>query len=208
MNNEQEFGKNIFTPEINNEELESEKDFNFQEYLNALSLSPDELKGKKILDVGSAEGEFAAECKGRGIDAEIISLDPHNLTRNKDGESHDKIKGIAEALPLKSDTFDLVISAFAIPISLFEPAEIRIAIKEMLRVVNHGGELRFAPATFYKIGPKFRDLSQRELNYNSMVIKNLLSMEDEGCKFKLKKLKYYEKAVKNVGITLAIVEKT
>lgn len=147
-----------FTPKI--EHLKprppSEPDkFIFDLYVKQLQLSPEDFK-KKILDIGAGSVQFAKWAKEQGISDNIFSLEPnpHKFT----GKKPKTVGGEAEKIPFKDESFDLAISAHAIPTVLvlnkeadnpetwvrFEK-DFKQIIEEILRVTRTGGEIRIGP---------------------------------------------------------------
>lgn len=115
----------------------------FQAYMEDLKLSPEDFD-KKILDVGSGPGKFAKWAKEHHESSEIYSLEPFH----KSDEPTKSIQGFAENLPIKSETFDLVVSNGSIPnVFLGENPEtlnkkVRNSLFELMRVIKPGGEIR------------------------------------------------------------------
>lgn len=140
-------------------------------FLHDLGLSWENLRGKKILDIGTGSAEFAKVAKDKGI--EVVSLEkyPH-----KWGQIYKQnyLQAEAENLPFKKGSFDLVLSHAAPPLVFSEPisreeaekalleaggspdtnkeqkieelkAKIRQVIVEAKRVLREGGEFRFGP---------------------------------------------------------------
>lgn len=124
-------------------------------YLRGLNLSPEELRDKKILDVGSGSGRFAEEAKKAGIE-NVYSFDPSlasGAVREKSGErgvTSKAVAGQAEEMPFADESFDLVVNNFSLPMWSESPQAMRQAFAEELRVLRPGGELRLAPVI--KIG--------------------------------------------------------
>jgi len=118
----------------------------FKNYLEDLKLKPENLD-KKILDVGSASAQFGKWVNEHYGGSEVFSLDP----KHESDKIIKRVKGGAEAIPFKDETFDLVISNGAIPNVLQTPWEeslevikerIRNSLFEMMRVTKPGGEIR------------------------------------------------------------------
>jgi len=209
------------TPErsLTPEELES-----FQGYLRDLHLSPEDLEGKKILDVGAAFGRFARACEKQGIDADITSLDPRNLSKERGAEPQSKaeeryVAGKGEELPFKSGSFDLVISWGAVPLEVTPatPENTLRAINEMLRVANPEGEVRFSPASTNKVNPETGEVEPwgdtqvgRELEEDNRRIKQALKLlEDSGSNIELKtsREQYRETGKDFLEMTVAIIRR-
>jgi ubiquinone/menaquinone biosynthesis C-methylase UbiE len=122
---------------------------NLPKYLERLNLKPEDLRDKKILDVGSGVGRFAAEAKDFGVE-DVVSLDPGlKLKRNR--EKSKKIgagaamAARADALPFRDGSFDLVLNSFSVPMWSESPGEMEETFREELRTLRPGGEIRIAP---------------------------------------------------------------
>lgn len=109
-----------------------------------LDLEIDDLRGKKILDLGSNTSELARAAKHYGIDS-ITSLDkrPYVLSRRRDLKS---VAANAKELPFKDESFDLIISHFAPPISFNKIEDVIELLEEIKRVLAERGEARMYPA--------------------------------------------------------------
>ncbi len=116
----------------------------FKSYSRDLDLKPEDLEGK-ILDIGAGASEFAKWAKEHGVSDQIYSLDPGRRHRE---EKEKSVRGRADALPFEDQVFDLVISNSAIPNILGEEdreqmeRDVRESVKEALRVLKSGGEIR------------------------------------------------------------------
>ena len=155
-----------------NYEYEEETDEEiFDRYVRDLQLTPEDLQ-KKILDVGSYDSRFAKCAKEKGA-KNIYSLEPVHWEKSEDRP--ETVAGLAQAIPFRDKTFDLVISLCAIPQifalspteedSLADTAEdnTRQSILEMLRIIKDGGEIRLGRIA--KIGPyKFQNQFWQLLN--------------------------------------------
>jgi len=118
-------------------------------YLEWLNLTPEDLKDKKILDVGSGVGHFAAEAKNFGA-KDVISLDPgFKLERNREKAKKigagTAIAARADALPFRDESFDLILNNFSVPMWSESPSEMEETFREELRTLRPGGEIRLAP---------------------------------------------------------------
>lgn len=114
------------------------------DYLPRLDISLDELGGKRILDVGSAEGYFGKALAKIDPTIEVVDFD--------DGRSVFKDKmdvmGRAEAMPFADGTFDLVLAHCSTPVMDARTGRMRIVpeiISEMIRVARVGGVVKIYP---------------------------------------------------------------
>lgn len=127
--------------------------------LENLNLTEDQLNGKKILDVGGVgKGHFNREAKKRGFDVTSVDFDYHSDIGKWNLKDYDHAKGefvmpkdlqaiagMAEALPIAAESFDLIIALQSVPEYSVTPKYAQKAIDEMVRVVKPGGEIRIAP---------------------------------------------------------------
>lgn len=125
----------------------------FESYLESLNLSLDDLRDKKILDVGSGAGRFSAEAKAEGVE-NIISLDPElglqELKERAKELGATKLVGAkAEAMPFKDESFDLILNNFSLPMWSESPEALDQAFREELRALRPGGEIRIAPVMVF-----------------------------------------------------------
>lgn len=148
----------------------------FQRYFEDLRLIPEDFD-KKILDVGAGAAQFAKWAKERGMAKEIYSLEPK---RERITEQEKSVAARAEAMPFADKSFDLVISNSAVPNVYIGQGDAETvkektvnSLREMLRVVKLGGEIRLGRVL---IGKKYE--SQRILSKS--IEKALESLEAEG----------------------------
>ena len=96
-----------------------------------------DVSGARAIDVGCGEGRFSRMLAERG--AECVGIDPTpglvRAARDRGGVA--VLRAVAEAVPLRDATFDLVISY----ITLVDIEHYREAIGEMARVLRPGGRL-------------------------------------------------------------------
>lgn len=112
----------------------------FQKYVEEMDLKPEDFE-KKILDVGAGSAKFAKWAKEHNVSSEIYSLEPFFEPEEKSKA----VKGRAEEIPFKDESFDLVISAGAVPQIFIAPEreqpevmeeKIKQSLSEMLRVIK------------------------------------------------------------------------
>ena len=157
------------------ESMQTDRDA--EEYLLHFNLNPEDLKGKKILDLGSSTFEnFADYANQQG--AEVFSVNPrlrykHYRTNLQTTErNHGKvIAARAQQIPFANESFDLVLSHWCIPNWMPKQngeiieEEAEIILQEICRVAKHGGKIIFYPIRFnpdYFLYPKgykgYRDI--------------------------------------------------
>jgi len=143
-----------------------------KEHFEDLGLKLDDLRGKKILDIGSGLNQLANELKPLGID--IISLDPfYGLSREEreaiyksgyedgpeklkelldqlesENSSSSLVAGRSEALPFDDESFDLIISHYGSPFYAEDGEKVEKFFSEQSRVLKSGGEARVYPTWF------------------------------------------------------------
>ncbi len=123
------------------------------DYLGKFDLSEDELRGKKVLDIGSSvQAKFASEARDKGI--EVISLNPEFASERIGMKMSMREKGLAgvaalaQELPFPDNTFDREVSLHGVPGYLPEfVSEYRLAFQEMIRTLKPGGEAKLFPVS-------------------------------------------------------------
>ena len=98
--------------------------------------------GQKGLDIGTGNGNLALSFGRRGC--QMIGIDPAKklLEEGKKRAKAEKVAILfenqrAEQLPYEDESFDFVVSSFALEFSL----DCNLAIKEMMRVLKPGGKM-------------------------------------------------------------------
>lgn len=101
-----------------------------------------------VVDVGSAQGNFLAACAAMGC--EVVGIEPFAPARATSAEVAARLgvavsilEGTAEALPLASDTYDVVHANAVIE----HVDDARAAFREAYRVLKPGGVFWFSAAS-------------------------------------------------------------
>ncbi len=134
-------------------------------YLAYFDLKVDDLKDKKILDVGAGSAYFAKDAKNYGVN--VTALDPmyllergrqkffqekvwQRIKRFLTGKEKDlpaAVAAIGEELPFKDGSFDLITSVY----SAYHHTENKVSLKknilEAVRVLKPGGQLLVYPVS-------------------------------------------------------------
>lgn len=135
-------------------------------YLEKLSITPDDLAGKRILDIGGNGLYFAREAL-RSFRAEVFSIDKYfseataryatwkwqaELYRAQSRELDAlgtvlkrSVWALAQKLPFQDEVFDIVISNDTVPVLFEDYSDIFRALQEAIRVTRRGGEVRVHP---------------------------------------------------------------
>lgn len=88
----------------------------YERYLRELGLTEQDLVGKTILDVGAGSAGFAAAVEKRGIGAKVISVEDNPLrTERPPHTTSGYVRAEAQHLPFADNTFDMVVSVYALP---------------------------------------------------------------------------------------------
>jgi len=159
-------------PNIIPERQEIEK--TFQEYMVNLGLKIEDISGK-VLDIGAGEAFFAKYIEEHNLSKQIVSLD--ESTEGNFIHKKGAVRGSAELLPFKDGEFDIVISHASVPRALYLEltrengeelkSKLFAVLKEMLRVVRPGGQVRFGPIAegkSYKIFYDFKKILDEVLD--------------------------------------------
>lgn len=123
-------------------------------YLKDFGLTWKFLTDKKILDIGGADGSFTAAAKSHGVDATSIDLYPHFNFEKGVSDKIAYVGGDVYHLPFKDEAFDFACARHVTPgnTSTGQKENTRDYIKEVMRVIKHGGEFRILPITFLDDG--------------------------------------------------------
>lgn len=115
----------------------------FQQWADPLLDAARVSAGDRVLDVGCGTGVVAKRAGARvGSDGGVVGVDPNEgmLAVARRTPSIEWKTGTAEELPLQDESFDVVVSQFAI--MFFDDRE--QAVKEMRRVLRPGGRVAIA----------------------------------------------------------------
>jgi len=134
--------KNI--PAQKNKELEKNKEKADFILKNLGFENFDELRNKKILDIGSLDAIFALYTKSQGI--EIVCTDINETCQKEGGRKGlNYVLANAKNLPFEDNDFDLILSHASAPNILTTKEDVIAVLKEIKRVLKPGGEFRFGP---------------------------------------------------------------
>lgn len=143
------------------------------EYVVGLNLQTSSLDNKTILDIGGGKGNFAREVQDKFGKTRVYNLDPH---LEKEGTIK-QVAGLAQELPFKNDTFDLIISFFAIPLHIEKSSDEIIFFEEIFRTLKPGGQARIAP--FVQTFNHMRSLKSAQINIREIFKESKLEIEME-----------------------------
>lgn len=117
-----------------------------REYCLDFGLSPNDLRGKKVLDLGAGYRQFARECLEEGIyDVWSISESSRDWTtrlgskRFKDPVNRWSTVGDMRGLPVATGSFDLVLARDSVTHVFEDPADIRRGLVEINRILKPDG---------------------------------------------------------------------
>jgi ubiquinone/menaquinone biosynthesis C-methylase UbiE len=121
----------------------------FDEYTMrlGLSISARELVGKRILDIGAGDSDFAQRLMQKGKKTQVVRLDPAYAIDPPE-ERRNTIVGVAQWLPFQNESFDEVLAMKSL---IWVRTGMQQTLTEMLRVTKQSGTIRICPSI-----PKFR----------------------------------------------------
>ena len=160
---------NMYSREYN---LTKEDARDFINYCKNLDLRPADFKNRDILDVGGGTGGFKKAAEKLRIAKSVVNIDPLEilLPKQKEGRS---VRGRAETLPFKGESFDIVLAHASVPWVLagqgrFE--DIPNVVREMLRVTRKGGVVKMS-----SIGGFEGTFSQKTMQQTARMTREVLS---------------------------------
>lgn len=104
----------------------------------------EELIGKKVLDVGAGESNFADVVNSRYGKDTVSRIDP-SFDDNTSNRSAGVFHGIANAIPLDDKSFDEVLASWSL---YWVKSDLDSSLAEMLRVTKDGGRVKIRPVLF------------------------------------------------------------
>ncbi len=132
--------------------------YKFKKYLKYLDLTENDLKGKRILDLGCGkEGNFVKTCIENGITADIFGLDSE-IEPDKLDEKYKKhfLKADFEK-EIPAGNYDYITAVAAVGLS----PEIKKVISHSLKALKEAGEIRISPV--YNVpGPEWEKIKFNE----------------------------------------------
>ena len=141
-------------------------------YEHGLGFKREDLRGKDVLDLGADNGDsLARDLHEAGIEVNVVSLSPdfakegvlEAMSYYSPGWKMKKgIVGIAQKLPFKKDSFDVILSKTAVTYAAsIYPEQVKAWTTEIGRVLKPGGEAR--------IGPTYGDRQGYGKNYEHLI---------------------------------------
>lgn len=145
------------------------------DYFDDLNLSPEELENKMTLDVGSDMGKLKEAMSKMGIASKLfVNFDQKKIPKNLD------IRGRAEFLPFKDESFDFVLAHASVPIMQATKGQSDLIIptlQELFRVARVGGKIRVSPVG--TSADKHQDMAEKYEKLKTEVFKGLQQIKDE-----------------------------
>jgi SAM-dependent methyltransferase len=94
--------------------------------------------GGRVLDVGCGTGQLAAAIAAEGYEVYGADLSSSMVAKSRERRLHGTCAGVTTALPFRDDTFDLALTVATLH-HLETPERVAATVREMARVVTHGG---------------------------------------------------------------------
>lgn len=168
---------------VNERGSEQPKEQVFQRYLDRLGLTIEEIRGKKILDVGAGSGGFAAMAEQYGAQVTSVDLIIGGPPENEVQTNH-YVQADIERLPFADNTFDMCVSVAVV--NETSTSGFEAAIQEAKRVLKPGGEFRLNGAPTFQLSDK--DFQTLE----SLSVKNVRSGDEQSELMRLRFLLAYQ----------------
>ncbi len=112
----------------------------------------EQLRGKRVLDIGAGSGGFALEAKKHGVD--VISLEPAEERVSPDTKKEVPfVSGLAQHLPFADESFDYAHSR-AFPWVRLTPEKAKNILNEALRVLKPNGQFVFIAPVSLRLSPE------------------------------------------------------
>ncbi len=120
----------------------------YKRYINDLELDEETIRNKKILDLGSGEGEFVKYLIEKGITPEAYGIDAQIDEKAVEAELKDHLLqgNFEEDLPVQD--LDYVVSVGAVSNGIWggeETMDIRRVVEKSLASLKEDGEIRIYP---------------------------------------------------------------
>ena len=137
------------TEETPEKTLEEERRATFDRYVKGLALSPDDLKDKVIMDIGSGDGEFVEELVDRGITKEAYGIDVHDPQEVEKYKEHFFRDTFEKPLPVKNADYAVSVGAISNFGAFNETGEDKEVLEKLLKnalaAIKETGEVRIYP---------------------------------------------------------------
>ena len=160
--------------EVREESPEREQERSFERYLKGLGLNEDALKDKKILDLGSGDGEFVRSLIEKGItkDAYGIDVAVDEITLNEKFKGHLLKSDFEHKLPVSNA--DYVVSVGAVSLGVWggdEVMNIPRIIEHSLAALNKNGEIRIYPLQEAAVATPLEGLEESSKKWQELITK-------------------------------------
>ncbi len=146
-------------------------------YTYSLNMTPEDYRGKKVLDAGSGLGRFKRALKSMGVEADVTNFD--------DGETYGRgedyvvdVQGKVEHMPFADNTFDVSVVSWVFPNQFLDETVdtnfMAEQLRELVRVTKKGGGIiRYTPVRMFQVlqGP------EQQAVYDEATIKAFAELE-------------------------------
>lgn len=123
------------------------RDFRYYTELFNHGTHGEPLRGKRILDLGAGNSDFAQEAN-KIPGTKVVQLDA-SYSKYPPTDTRDKICAAIQQLPFRDGFFDEVIASHSV---MYIPEmDIEQSLKEMLRIIRVGGSIKIFPVIYLPI---------------------------------------------------------
>ncbi len=126
---------------------EQEREATFKRYLKSLLLAQNNLKDKRLLDLGCGEGEFVEICLEKGLTSEVYGQDvfPFNEKDEEKYKEHFIKKNFYKSIPLNDFDYIFALGSIRVPHSKKLEKDFKKLLTDLMDSLKDRGEVRIFP---------------------------------------------------------------
>ena len=128
-------------------DLEKIRENIWERYLDGLDLREEDLKDKRVLDLGCDTGDFVISCLDKNVTKNAYGLDMELRGETLEEKYQENFfqGNFKDELPVKNLDYILSVGAFSLYMNKESAKSIKETIKNSNTVLNEGGEIKIYP---------------------------------------------------------------